>query len=111
MEKAAGPDKQELDEKITDVSRRWDGIIGKVTKRLTILEEVVICSVQYAEAFERVKTLLDSMETKVEVIKDVSSDREVMNKQDETAKVRTVINYKNYWNVSRHSKDVIFIKI
>jgi hypothetical protein len=87
-EKAAGPDKQELDEKITDVSKRWEGIMGKVTKRLAILEEVVVCSVQYAEASEQVKLSLDSMEEKVKIIKDVSSEPEVMNKQDDTAKVR-----------------------
>ena len=86
-EKATGPDKQELDEKITDVSRRWESIMGKVTKRLTILEEVVVCSVQYAEASDQVKTFLDSIEEKVKTIKDVSSEPEVMNKQDETAKV------------------------
>ena len=86
-EKAAGADKEELDEKISDVSRRWEGIMGKVTKRLAILEEVVVCSVQYAEALAQVKPLLDSMEEKVKVIKDVSSDPDVMNKQDETAKV------------------------
>ena len=61
--------------------------MGKTTKRLAILEEVVVCSVQYAEALEHVKPLLDSMEEKVAVIKDVSSDPEVMSKQDETAKV------------------------
>jgi hypothetical protein len=87
-EKAAGPDKQELDEKITDVSKRWEGIMGKVTKRMAILEEVVVCSVQYAEASEQVKLSLDSMEEKVKIIKDVSSEPEVMNKQDDTAKVR-----------------------
>lgn len=87
-EKAAGPDKQELDEKITDVSKRWEGIMGKVTKRMAILEEVVVCSVQYAEASEQVKLSLDSMEEKVKIIKDVSSDPELMNKQDDTAKVR-----------------------
>ena len=87
-EKASGPDKQELDEKITDVSKRWEGILGKVTKRLAILEEVVVCSVQYAEASEQVKLSLDSMEEKVKIIKDVSSEPEVMNKQDDTAKVR-----------------------
>jgi hypothetical protein len=72
---------------MSDVTRRWEGIMGKATKRLAILEEVVACSVQYAEASEQVKLSLDSMEEKVEVIKDVSSDPEVMNNQDETAKV------------------------
>lgn len=61
--------------------------MGKVTKRLAILEEVVACSVQYAVAMENVKPLLDSMEEKVEIIKDVSLDPEVMNNQDRKAKV------------------------
>ena len=86
-EKAAGPDKQELEEKVTDLSRRWEGIMGKVTKRLAVLEEVVTSSVQYAEAFEHLKVSLDSMEEKAKAIKNVSSDLEVVNKQDDTAKV------------------------
>ena len=86
-EKAAGPDKQELDEKMTDLSRRWDGIMGKVSKRLAVLEEVVTSSVQYAEALEQLKVSLESMEEKAKVIKNVSSDLEVINKQDDTAKV------------------------
>jgi hypothetical protein len=67
--------------------------MGKTTKRLAILEEVVVCSVQYAEALEHVKPLLDSMEEKVAVIKDVSSDPEVMSKQDETAKVCASVSF------------------
>lgn len=70
-----------------DLSRRWDGIMGKATKRLAVLEEVVTSSVQYAEALEQLKVSLESMEEKVKVIRSVSSDLDVINKQDDTAKV------------------------
>lgn len=86
-EKSAGQDKEDLDDKMSDVTRRWEGIIGNVAKRLAVLEEVVVCSVQYADASRQVKGLFEVMEGKVEVIKHISSDPEVLKKQRNTAKV------------------------
>ena len=87
MKKARGQDKEDLDEKISDVTTRWEGVMAKASKRMAVLEEVVIFSVQYVNARETIKPLLDGMEEKVRLIEEVSSDPEAMEKQKDTAKV------------------------
>lgn len=89
IEKSKEHDREELEEKIDNVTTRWTELTGKASKRMAVLEEVVVCSAQYVNAQDAIKPLLDTMEHKIKLIEEVSSDLEAMEKQKTIAKVRT----------------------
>ena len=85
MSENSGED--EMKEKVHDATKRWKVLLEIVTKRVDVLQEVVILSEKFEEEIEIVVTFITVTIKTLRSVKPVSYDVEPIEKEQEKVKV------------------------